>query len=325
VWREGYVRGGETRFYVRALGSPDWREPAQPTGELSATGGLTGPQGEDDDLALLLHGWPQDGSSWEAVARQLAASGYRVVCPDLKGFGRSDTPRDGYDPATLADETAQLIRNLHARKALLVGHDWGGAIALATAFRHPGRVRALVVASSPFRQLDLTVSWHVPLFNLPVLPQLAFRVAGRPLTRAAIRYSAVVQTPFDDATMDRYADAVTVSPTAWLAYYRTLSRKALVDWGVRKVRRRVPLLRQPPEPHRLRVPAVVIWGEEDRVTPFHLAGRVAHDLDAELVALPGVGHLVHEEAPDAVVRAVLDLAGPGPLAPPGSGSPSGLV
>jgi pimeloyl-ACP methyl ester carboxylesterase len=304
VWREGYVRGGQTRFYVRALGSPSWREPG--TAEDAEPG---------DDLALLLHGWPQDGSCWEPVATQLAAAGYRVVCPDLKGFGRSDTPRTGYEPAILADEIAQLIRGLHARKAVLVGHDWGGAVALATAFRHPGRVRALVVASSPFRQLDLTVSWHVPLFNLPLLPQLAFRVAGRPLTRAAIRRSAVVQTPFDANAMDRYADAVTVDPAAWLAYYRTLSRRALVDWGVRKLRRRLPWLAPPPQPHRLRVPAVVIWGEEDRVTAFHLAGRVAHDLDARLVAIPGVGHLVHEEAPDVVADAILALAGPGPLAP----------
>jgi epoxide hydrolase 4 len=304
VWREGYVRGGQTRFYVRALGSPSWREPGTATDDEPG-----------DDLALLLHGWPQDGSCWEPVATQLAAAGYRVVCPDLKGFGRSDTPRTGYEPAILADEIAQLIRGLHARKAVLVGHDWGGAVALATAFRHPGRVRALVVASSPFRQLDLTVSWHVPLFNLPLLPQLAFRVAGRPLTRAAIRRSAVVQTPFDEHAMDRYADAVTVDPAAWLAYYRTLSRRALLDWGVRKVRRRVPWLAPPAQPHRLRVPAVVIWGEEDRITAFHLAGRVAHDLDARLVAIPGVGHLVHEEAPDVVADAILALAGPGPLEP----------
>jgi epoxide hydrolase 4 len=315
VWREGYVRGGDTRFYVRALGSPAWREPAVGA-RLPAVRPAPGDADEPvDDLALLLHGWPQDGSSWWPVASRLAASGYRVVCPDLKGFGRSDTPHSGYDPATLADEIAQLIRNLHARKALLVGHDWGGAVAMATAFRHPGRVRALVVASSPFRQLDLTVSWHVPLFNLPLAPQLAFRLAGRPLTRAAIRYSAVVQTPFDEVAMDRYADAVTVDPTAWLAYYRTLSRQALLDWGVRKIRRRVRFLAPPPEPHRLRVPALVIWGEEDRVTPFHLAGRVAHDLDGRLLAVPGVGHLVHEEAPSVFAEAVLDLAGPGPLDP----------
>lgn len=303
-WREGYVRGGDTRFFVRALGSPQWREPGDDQG---------------DDLALLLHGWPQDGTSWSGVAPLLAAAGYRVVCPDLKGFGRSDTPHHGYDAATLADEIAQLIQNLHSRKAVLVGHDWGGAIALATAFRHPGRVRALAVASSPFRQLDLTVSWHVPLFNLPLLPQLAFRVAGRPLTRAAIRYAAVIQTPFDGPAMDRYADAVTVDPAAWLAYYRTLSRRALMEWSVRKVRRRIRFLPAPAEPHRLRVPAVVLWGEEDRITAFHLAGRVAHDLDARLVTIPGVGHLVHEEAPAAVAAAIIDLAGPGPLPVSGGG------
>jgi pimeloyl-ACP methyl ester carboxylesterase len=306
VWRESFVQGGSTRFFVRTFDQAG----AAPSESASGEHGTPG-----DELAVLLHGWPEDGSSWRWVAPRLAAAGYRVVCPDLKGFGRSDAPRRGYDPATLADEIAQLIQGLDGRKALLVGHDWGGAVALATAFRHPGRVSALAVASSPFRQLDLTASWHVPLLNVPLAPQLVFRVAGRPLTRAAIRYATVVQEPFDDAALARYADAVTASPTGWLAYYRTLSRRAILDWGVRKVRRRVPFLAEPQQPHRLRVPAVVIWGEGDRVTPFHLAARVAHDLDAGLVALPEVGHMVHEEAPEAFAAAVLDLVTADPSAP----------
>jgi epoxide hydrolase 4 len=301
VWREGYVRGGDTRFFVRALGSPDWREPLGDDDEV-----------REDDLALLLHGWPEDGSSWSRVAPLLVEAGYRVVCPDLKGFGRTDKPRTGYDPSTLGDEISQLIRNLHARKAVLVGHDWGGAVALATAFRHPGRVRALVTSSSPFRQIDLTAAWHIPLLNLPVLPQLAFRFAAGPLTRIAVRYAAEVQEPFTDEVLDRYAQAVSDTPSAWLSYYRTLSRRALLDWGVRRVRRRATFLRQADGPHRLRVPTAVVWGEEDKVTPFHLAKRVAHDLDARLVGLPGIGHFVHEEDPEGFARAVIELAGPGP-------------
>jgi epoxide hydrolase 4 len=298
VWREGYVPGGETRFFVRALGSPGWREPAR-DGD------------REDELIVLLHGWPEDGTAWRRLAPLLADAGYRVVCPDLKGFGRSDAPRRGYDPQTLADEISQLIRNLHARKAVLVGHDWGGAVALATAFRHPGRVRALVVASAPFRQLDLRRSWHIPLMNLPVLPEFAFRVAARPLIGAAIDRTAVVREPFTDEVLDAYAEQVAEHPRSWLAYYRTLSRRAVREWTVRRIRSRSGLLRDADAPHHLRVPAAVVWGELDPVTPHHLAPRVAHDLDAELVTLPGVGHFVHEEDPLGFARAIIDLAGPG--------------
>ncbi len=294
VWREGYVAGGQTRFFVRALGSPSWDVPDD--------------EEPKDDLVVLLHGWPEDSSSWHLVAPRLVAAGYRVACPDLKGFGRSDAPHRGYDPETLADEIAQLIRGLHARKAVLVGHDWGGAVALATAFRHPGRVRALGVASSPFRQIDLRAAWHIPLLNIPLAPQLAFRVAGGPLTRGAIRYSAVVTDPFTPDAMQRYVEAVTADPAAWLSYYRTLSRRAVVDVALRRLRRTAPFLRGPDGPHRLRVPTMVMWGEDDRVTPFHLAAKVSRDLDATLVGIPGVGHFVHEEAPEAVADTILQLA-----------------
>ncbi len=294
MWREGYVSGGKTRFFVRALGSPSF--------------GLDEGETPTEDLILLLHGWPQDSSSWRLVAPRLVEAGYRVACPDLKGFGRSDAPRKGYDPETLGDEIAQLIRNLHARRAIVVGHDWGGAVALATAFRHPGRVRALATASSPFRQIDLLAAWHIPLLNLPIVPEIAFRVAGRPLTRGVIRYAAVDDDVFPREVMDGYAAAVRAAPKGWLAYYRTLSRRALLDLAIRRVRHRTSFLSAPEGPHRLRVPTTVIWGEEDPATPFHLASQVARDLDATLIGIPGVGHFVHEEAPDAVATAILDLA-----------------
>jgi len=304
--REAYVVGGGTRFLVRCYGDRSGRASAVSDG--------------GEDLALLLHGWPEDGSSWRRVVPRLVDAGYRVACPDMKGFGRSSTPVTGYDAETLADEISQLIRNLGARRAVLVGHDWGGAVALATAFRHPGRVGALAVAASPFRQLDLTRSWHVPLLNLPLLPGLAFRVAARQLVGAAVAYAAQMTDPFDEATLDAYAEAVSVRPRAWLGYYRTLSRRALIDWAVRGVRRRTPFVRDPEGPHRLRVPTMVVWGEDDPVTPVELGRRVAEDLDADLVVVPGVGHFVHGEAPDELAEAVLNLAGPGA---PGARASSG--
>jgi epoxide hydrolase 4 len=297
LWREGYVRGGRTRFFVRALGSGE-EHPLAPAGD------------PRDDLAVLLHGWPEDGSSWAHVAPLLVEAGYRVVCPDLKGFGASDSPKRGYDAETLADEISQLVRNLHARKAVLVGHDWGGATALATAFRHPGRVRALVLASSPFRHIDLRAAWHIPLLNLPVVPHVALRAAGGQLIPAAIRHAAVVQEPFTDEVLERYVDAVArPGSRGWLGYYRTLSRRAVIDLGLRQLRRRARFLPDPQRPHRLRVPTTVVWGERDRVTPLHLGERAARDLDAPLVTIPDVGHFVHEEAPERFAEVVLELTG----------------
>ncbi|MDX1621847.1 MAG: alpha/beta hydrolase [Nitriliruptorales bacterium] len=276
--------GGDTRFFVRVLG-------------------------HGDHLAMLLHGWPEDGTCWRAVAPLLADAGYRVACPDLKGFGKSEAPKKGYDPETLADEISQLIKNLHVKKALLVGHDWGGAVALATAFRHPGRVRALVTMSSPYRQIDLKKSWHIPAMNLPVVPELAFKVAPRQLVTATLRYASVVKEPFTREVVDHYTESITAAPSAWLSYYRTLSRQAVRERVSRQVRRRVGMLNEPSEPNRLRVPALVIWGEEDPATPHSLAPQVAADLEGDLVSIPGVGHFVPEEDPLAVARAIVRHAG----------------
>jgi len=282
MWREGYVPGGTTRFFCRALG-------------------------HGDDVALLLHGWPEDGTAWRHVAPRLADNGWRVVAPDLKGFGRSDAPKSGYDPQTLGDEISQLIRNLHVRKAVVVGHDWGGAVALATAFRHPGHVRHLVMMSSPYRQIDLKAAWHIPLFNLPILPEIAFRIAPRQLVRAAVRYAAERDDVFDDEALARYGAAIAAAPKGWLSYYRTMSRQAVTAWAMRRVRKAIPVLDDPGPPNTLRVPVTVVWGHEDRATPLHLGRRVAYDLKGDLVSIPGVGHFPHEEDPDAVAEILLQI------------------
>lgn len=283
-WREGYVAGGATRFHVRALGH--------------------GP-----DLALLLHGWPENGDAWRRVAPLLADAGYRVACPDLKGFGRTTSDGAGYGSRILADEIAQLIRNLHVRKAVVVGHDWGGAVALATAFRHPGRVRSLILSNSPYRRIDLRHAWHVPLFNIPVVPDLAFRLQAERLVRATLRYAAVVHEAFPDEVVSAYADAVSVDPGGWLSYYRTLSRRAVVDRAIRVARRRLPGLSRSPSPHRLRVPALVVWGAEDPVLRLEQGEATARDLDATFHTITGVGHFPHEEAPRAFAEAVLEHIG----------------
>ena len=106
-WTHREVSAGGTRFHVAESGS--------------------GP------LVLLLHGFPEFWWSWRHQLPALAAAGFRAVAPDLRGYGASDKPPRGYDVPTLAADVAGLVRALGEREAVVVGHDWGGLLAWASA------------------------------------------------------------------------------------------------------------------------------------------------------------------------------------------------
>ena len=121
-WSHRDVSANGTRFHVAEAGS--------------------GP------LVLLLHGFPQFWWAWRHQVVGLADAGLRAVAPDLRGYGASDKPPRGYDAYTLAADAAGLDRALGEQKAVVVGHDWGAAIAWTLAALHPEVVDRLVITST---------------------------------------------------------------------------------------------------------------------------------------------------------------------------------
>lgn len=105
-----------------------------------------------DPLVIMLHGFPECWASWRFQLPVLAESGYYAVAPDLRGYGFSDAPADinAYSQAELSDDVAALIEACGHQQAVVVGHDWGAALAWQVARRHPGRVRALAALSVPY-------------------------------------------------------------------------------------------------------------------------------------------------------------------------------
>lgn len=248
--------------------------------------------------ALLLHGVPQTADVWRHLIPELASDRV-VIAPDLKGLGGSEVVGP-YDVPTLVRELAALALHEVDGEVDVVGHDWGGTLALALAAARPDLVRRLVVINGPYRYVDYRRAAHVPFFATPVLPELAFALGGRELVRRMIRYAWRADPPLDRDTLEDYAAAYAdpARVSAMLGYYRAAARGRLraalrlPGGGGRKT---------PSDRHARRGPerTLVLWGAADPVLPPSVGEAVVRDLggSVEMVTLPGVGHFVPEEAP----------------------------
>src|SRR5690349_16100831 len=103
-------------------------------------------------LVVLVHGWPESWYSWRHQITALAAAGYRVAAPDVRGYGGSDKPEpvEAYSIKELASDIAGLIEGLGEKQAILIGHDWGAPIVWNTSLFFPEKVRAVAGLSVPY-------------------------------------------------------------------------------------------------------------------------------------------------------------------------------
>lgn len=267
------------------------------TGEVYAE--LAGAAG--DPTVVLLHGFGGSHVSWRKVAPDLAAAGFRVATLDLAGFGYSERPaeRAAYAPAgqaaTVAEVLERLAPELGSGPVHLVGHSFGGGVALAFADARPERVRSLVLVDStlPTHSRAPRASW--PLYR-PVA-YLLLRTLG--LRRFFVR-EALEKAFHDDAQVtrelvDAYRDRLLLRGPA--GAYRSLTGP-------------LPRERLTVDLPTIRVPALVVWGTEDALIPMEAGRRAARRLpDARFAALPGCGHLPMEECPEAFLEVVLGFLG----------------
>jgi pimeloyl-ACP methyl ester carboxylesterase len=304
--------------------------PQVPTEELELRAGgrrffalADGP--EEGPLVLLLHGFPELSRSWRHQLRALGAAGYRSVAPDLRGYGRSD--RAGpYDLRTLARDSAGLVEVLGRERAAVVGHDWGGAVAWATAVHEPQVVERLAILNCPHPGVlaeemlrnprQLLRSWYIFFFQIPWLPERLLARAGARYVARALRGGAYVRGAFptEELAVYRQAFARPGAARAALGYYRAAIRGSL---DLRREGRRRPIA----------VPTLVIWGARDRflgretadlarMAPYFAPGNVP-----SVRFLEEAGHFVQNEDPAGVSSELLAWLAAAP--PAGRAAPRG--
>lgn len=262
-------------------------------------------------LVLLLHGFPELSRSWQHQLPVLAAAGYRAVAPDLRGYGGSER-RGPYDLGTLAADAAGMVTALGRDRAVVVGHDWGGAVAWAVAGRHPEVVERLVVLNCPPASVLARELWRNPrqlrrsaymlLFQLPWLPEWLLtrdRAAG---VARALRGGSHVRSAWPPEELEHYRRAFLQpgAASAALGYYRAALRARP----------------RGPRPQPIAAPTLILWGVLDRflgaetVSRARLAPVLAPGNEPEIVWIEGAGHFVQNEAPEQVNAELLRWLGP---------------
>ncbi len=265
-------------------------------------------------LVLLLHGFPEFWYSWRYQIVPLAEAGFRVVAPSMRGYGRSSKPKGvaSYRLRHLVDDADALIRHLGEESAAVVGHDWGGVVGFALASRRPERVRRLAVVNAPhpalYRKIlrhpgQLLRSWYALAFQLPWLPERAFRIYDYELVERVLRRDIRRPDVLEETDFSAYAEALGEpgAVPAMIHYYRAAFRDALRHLG------RTP---RADSAGRIEQETLVVWGEKDR----YLSRRLLYGLERLIPRLwmellGDAGHFVHQEAHERVNQTLLWFLG----------------
>lgn len=258
---------------------------------------------------LFLHGFPQTGYCWRLMPERLGHR-FRLLMPDVPGFGASEAP-DRHDAGVVASMLTRYLDAVGAPEAIVVGHDWGGAFALRLALDHPERVPRLVVVNTAFRQLSALHSWYIWLFNIPLVPEAAFRLGGDQILSFFMKGATpqARRSVFEGEPLRVYQDAYREPEriASALNYYRTVTRKA-VSKQVRARFGRGLLTSDALEGgrgRRIEMPTLIVWGMRDPALPPKLLYGIKRDIpQAEVVELPDTGHFVAEESPGELAGAI---------------------
>jgi len=284
TWKHGFVDVGEIRMHYVTQGK--------------------------GKLVLLLHGFPDFWYVWRFQIPALAEH-FRVVAPDLRGYNETDKPKDidKYRLAFLAKDVLGLIHALGEDEAMIVGHDWGGAVAWSLAAHFPEDVEKLALVNAPhpnayakrttglWRQLQK--SWYVFFFQTPDIPEEVLSRNNYTFLKKMLLNSLVKKNVFTDEDLGAYVSAWSKpgALTAAINYYRANMNPAIL-FSEKTVA--FP---------KVKTPTMVVWGEQDVALSKDLVINTDEFVDApySIKYFPDCGHWVHLEEPELVNKYLLEF------------------
>jgi pimeloyl-ACP methyl ester carboxylesterase len=262
--------------------------------------------GSGDDVVLCLHGWPQHWYEWYHLMPALADR-HRVLALDLRGFGWSDAPRDGYEKENMATDVLAVLDELGLERVKLVGHDWGAWLGFLLCLRAPQRFERYLAlnilppwSSARAMAPHLWRFWYQWLILSPGIGYQLHR-SGRFVPKVLVGASTV-RTAWDPATLAAFSDKFTEPARA---------RAAVQMYRVFNLREAPAIVRGRYAQQRLTVPTRMLFGKDDRALHYKiLAGYERHAEDMQVELVDGCGHFIANERPDIVAERAREFFAP---------------
>lgn len=260
---------------------------------------------EDGPLVLLLHGFPEFSYGWKHQIGALADQGYRVMAPDQRGYNVSSKPEgaENYTLNLLRDDIVEIILWSGKEKAVVIGHDWGGAVAWQLAATRPELVEKLIAINIPHplampkvmmrNPLQWVRSSYMAYFQIPQLPEKMMAADDFRFMEQAMKNTSRKNT-FSKEDFENYKEAWAQKGalSGMLNWYRALSNGSF---------------RQTPE-KKIEVPVRILWGIGDQFLSPQLAKESLNFCeDAELVFIGQATHWVHHEQPEIVNQLIQEF------------------
>jgi pimeloyl-ACP methyl ester carboxylesterase len=268
-------------------------------------------------LVMFVHGFPEFWYEWE---KQLVEFGqdYQAVAPDMRGYNLSSKPADveKYHVTNLIEDLRALAEHLGHEKFIMVAHDWGGAVAWSAAIRHPQLLEKLVIINSPHPAVFARELLNNPdqqkasLYMLMLRSAEAERVLSEnnfaKLTDILVQFGS--KWEMTDEKRQKYIDAWSQpgALTGSLNYYRA---SPLYPPTSKSVEEQISsILNLPKEMFAVKVPTLVIWGEEDRALLTGNLDRLEEYIeDLTVKRIPDGTHWVIHEQPELVNSLIRDF------------------
>ncbi|MEM5785694.1 MAG: alpha/beta hydrolase [Syntrophobacteraceae bacterium] len=261
---------------------------------------------KDGPLVILLHGFPEFWYGFRRQISSLAKGGYRVWCPDQRGYNLSEKPEGvtSYGLDHLAGDVLALIEGAGEKKAFLIGHDWGAVVAWYLAMQYPRHSRAVVAINGPHPGImhrvirnsfsQMIRSSYALAFQIPRLPETIMRLGN---------WWGMVQS------MEKSSRPETFSPKDFVFYREAWGREGAITAMLNWYR---AFFRAPPRfsPEAIKVPLMLIWGARDQFLTTEVARASIEQCEGgRLVMLPDATHWVHHEEPELVNRLIVQFLG----------------